>query len=175
MILALCSSLGVTSCRDSSKDWSEVKEWVRSEFPEVSHVSVEELARALESKDGRPILLDVREKEEHAVSHLPGAVRVPPGSGGEGVEALAGVPRDAPIVAYCSVGYRSSQLAAALRARGFTNVRNLEGSIFEWANRGMPVERNGTEVDEVHPYDDDWGRLLNPELHAYEPGPSREP
>ena len=77
---------------------------------------------------------------------------------------------DMPIVAYCSVGYRSSELVQKLTERGFTNVKNLDGSIFEWANRGYPVERDGEEVREVHPFDDRWGTLLHEDLRAYAPG-----
>ena len=55
-------------------------------------------------------------------------------------------------------------------ARGFTNVRNLEGSIFEWANQGHPVERAGAPVNEVHPYDESWGTLLREDLRVYQPG-----
>jgi hypothetical protein len=77
--------------------------------------------------------------------------------------------RDAPVVVYCSVGYRSAKVTAALQERGFTQVANLKGSIFRWANEGRPVVRGSTGVREVHPYDHTWGTLLNDSLHAYEP------
>ena len=171
-LVGLLSSVSLSSsllfCRSDTRDWSEVKEWVRSEFPDVPQTSVdalfEELASAPEGR--KPLLLDVREEEEFAVSHLQGAIRVAPGADPDSIAALDGISRDAPIVAYCSVGYRSSRLVAALRARGFTNASNLEGSIFEWANRGLPVKRNGAEVDEVHPFDEEWGRYLKPELRT---------
>ncbi len=103
------------------------------------------------------------------MSHLRGARRVDPDGGiPEFVRALS---KDTPIVTYCSVGYRSSKLATELQAKGFTNVRNLEGSIFEWANRGYSVVRDGREVREVHPFDKAWGVLLDEKLHAYEPRP----
>jgi len=95
-------------------------------------------------------------------------VRVQPGA--DRSAFLDTLDRDAPIVAYCSVGYRSSELVQKLRERGFTNIRNLEGSIFEWANGGRSVERDGRGVEEVHPFDEQWGKLLRQELHAYEPG-----
>ena len=38
--------------------------------------------------------------------------------------------------------------------------------IFEWANEGRPVVRDGREVEAVHPYDAVWGRLLAPERRA---------
>ena len=155
---------------ESSLSWTSVKEMVRRDFPGVEHVSADELNRRLESADA-PVLLDVREEAEYNVSHLQGAVRVQPGSdAAELIETLESDTPDMPIVAYCSVGYRSSELVQKLTERGFTNVKNLDGSIFEWANRGYPVERDGEEVREVHPFDDRWGTLLHEDLRAYEPG-----
>ena len=152
---------------EGSLSWKSVHEMVRRDFPGVEHVSAEELNRRLES-DAAPVLLDVREEAEYNVSHLPGAVRVQPGS--DTSELIETFEPDTPIVAYCSVGYRSSELVQKLTERGFTNVKNLDGSIFAWANRGFPVERDGEEVREVHPFDDRWGTLLHEDLRAYEPG-----
>jgi rhodanese-related sulfurtransferase len=114
-----------------------------------------------------PVLLDVRREKEFAVSHLEGARRAE--SLDELLVALAGVPGDTLIVLYCSIGERSSRRARELGERGFTNVYNLEGSIFDWANNGFSVYRGGVEVREVHPYSWSWGRLLNKELHARKP------
>lgn len=156
------------SCQNRSSDWSQVKEWIRSEFPGVEQISTGELKERLEtSTRSRPVLLDVRTEEEYSVSHLPGAVRVEPG--GELTPELEALDKTTPIVAYCSVGYRSSQLVERLKKEGFTDVKNLEGSIFEWANKGYPVERDGEEVRDVHPYDEEWARLLEPSLRSYRP------
>ena len=173
MRLASLGFLIVVFGCESSPSWTSVKEMVRRDFPGVEHVSADELNRRLESDDA-PVLLDVREEAEYSVSHLHGALRVQPGSdAAELIETLESDMMDRPdmpIVAYCSVGYRSSELVQKLTERGFTNVKNLEGSIFEWANRGYPVERDGEEVREVHPFDDHWGTFLDEDLRAYEPG-----
>lgn len=152
----------------SGASWTSVKEMVERDFPDVEHVSANELNRRLRSDtQPRPVLLDVREEAEFAVSHLPGAVRVSPGS--ETSDYIDSLDPSTPIVAYCSVGYRSSELVEKLTRRGFTDVKNLDGSIFEWANNGYRVERDGEEVHEVHPFDEQWGSLLNESLRAYEP------
>ena len=154
--------------------WPAVKQRIRDEFPGVEQVSTAELDAWLASGDAPPLLLDVREEAEYRVSHLRGAVRVDPLGGdrveGEPAAELAlppGIGKDDPIVTYCSVGYRSSRVAERLRAQGYTRVKNLEGSIFEWANRGLPVVRDGEEVRQVHPYSRRWQRLLDAELRAY--------
>jgi rhodanese-related sulfurtransferase len=160
-------AMGWFGCQ-SGPSWRGIKEQIRSEFPNVRSITPEELELRLQAPDGeKPLLLDVREDNEFAVSHLRGAIRVPPDS--DGSDQLESVPKDAPIVTYCSVGYRSAQLAKRLMEEGYTNVVNLEGSIFEWANKGYPVERDGHLVEQVHPFDPNWGKLLDPKLHAYEP------
>ena len=139
--------------------WGAVKARIRKEFPAVPQVGTGALAARLEGE--RPLLLDVRTLAEYEVSHLAGARRVEPGALPE-----LGVPKDAPIVTYCSVGYRSSALAQRLRAAGYTRVENLEGSIFQWANEGRPLVRDGQPAKLVHPYDAVWGRLLDKERRA---------
>ncbi|NEQ28665.1 MAG: rhodanese-like domain-containing protein, partial [Microcoleus sp. SIO2G3] len=73
---------------------------------------------------------------------------------------------DMPIVAYCSVGWRSSRVVDRLQQASYTNAFNLEGSIFQWANEGRPVFQNGERVQQVHPYSRLWGQLLKPNLRA---------
>lgn len=163
LLLVVCAaSAGPTA---AEPPLALVKERVRLAFPRVPQLDAGALEEWL-SDPARPppVLLDVREKEEYAVSHLPGARRAP--SVEAALRLLAGMAKDAPIVAYCAVGYRSSALVRELRARGYTNARNLEGSIFEWANRGLPVYRDGRAVREVHPYDRRWGGYLRRELHS---------
>jgi rhodanese-related sulfurtransferase len=162
--------LALMSCRKAPSDWEKTKSWVRSEFPEVEHISAEDLRVRIDSArpgEKPPLVLDVRTADEFDVSHLKGAIRVDPE--GELPEFLRALDREAPVVAYCSVGYRSSRLVERLKREGFTDAKNLEGSIFEWANKGYPLERDGAPVQEVHPYDAEWGRLLEPSLHAYGP------
>jgi hypothetical protein len=50
---------------------------------------------------------------------------------------------------------------------------NLEGSIFQWANECRPVYRDAAEVQQVHPYDGIWGKLLDKDLRAYTPSPKQ--
>lgn len=129
---------------------------IRARFAGVPQISTSELATWLESERQPPLLLDARTEEEFAVSHLATAQLAPPDP-----DALQ-LPPDTPIVVYCSVGYRSSRLTEQLQQRGYTNVSNLEGSIFEWANQGHPVYQNDRPVHSVHPYNPTWGLLLKP-------------
>jgi thiosulfate/3-mercaptopyruvate sulfurtransferase len=53
-----------------------------------------------------------------------------------------GVTPDRPVIVYCTGGVRSSEALVALAALGFRDVRNYDGSWFEWAaDRRRPVAR----------------------------------
>ena len=136
---------------------------LKQKFPEVVELTPDQLARL----DPPPLLLDVREEKEFAVSHLRGALRAEK-------DAIAqllrlGVGKDTPIVVYCSVGFRSSVLAGKLREAGFVNIKNLEGSIFAWANSGRPLVNARGSTDGVHPFNVLWGRCLEKARWRWEP------
>ncbi len=167
---ALCLLALQTGCSQDLK-WSAVNRMIAADFPDVPTLTTDSLAaRLADSTAPRPLLLDARSPEEYAVSHLPDARRIDPEA--DSFPALDTLSRDRPVVVYCSVGYRSARVTAQLHHQGFTHVRNLEGSIFRWANEGRPVVRNGTPVDAVHPYDRTWGTLLNDSLHRRSPAGS---
>ena len=142
-----------------------MKQLVRARFPEVKQLSSTELAAWLtDTNRVPPLLLDVRQADEFAVSHLPGARNVLPKIAAR--DLLPTLPPHRPVVVYCSVGYRSSELAGRLLRSGLTNVMNLEGSIFQWANEDRPLEGGGKPAGKVHPYNETFGKLLKPELRA---------
>ncbi len=114
-----------------------------------------------------PLLLDIRTPEEFTDGHLEGALRVD--SVRDALRRLSQRPAGVSAVLYCSVGQRSSALAHALLARGAGSIYNLEGSIFEWANEGLPVLASDGRSGKVHPYDREWGVLLRRELWSREP------
>jgi rhodanese-related sulfurtransferase len=132
----------------------------------VPTVTTDQLAEALTTE--RPVvLLDVRDPSEFLVSHLPNARLVR--SADDLVTSLENISQDTLIVAYCSVGYRSAQLIKELQQRGITTAFNLEGSIFAWANAGLPVYRGENKIRQVHPFNESWGQLLQPELWSFTP------
>lgn len=163
-LLALCL-VAIVPARWLS--WQALNAMLQRKFPAVVLIRTPELAAWLGDPNRTPPrLLDVREPVEYRVSHLAGAHLVEPGSD----PAIVDFPKDQPIVTYCSVGYRSAEYAQKLRQAGFTNVRNLEGSIFEWANEDRPlVAADGKPAGQVHPYNKTWGLLLHPERRALVP------
>jgi len=95
----------------------------------VPEIAPKELAAALAAPDP-PLLVDVREPEELAISHLPGALPIPKGEIAEHVDELT---RARAIVLFCRAGSRSADATKTLLDLGFSNVRSLKGGINGWA------------------------------------------
>ena len=107
---------------------------VRKVFPQVPQKSVSWLVEQRQGGDAEILLLDVRTPEEFAVSHIRGARRAE--TLGEARVVLGERPKDLPIVLYCSVGYRSSALGAALLEAGYSQVANLKARFLPGCTRG---------------------------------------
>jgi rhodanese-related sulfurtransferase len=145
------------------RTWPETFEEIEQKFPTVKHISSEQLAQRYE-KDQSMVILDIRERNEYQVSRLQHAVLAP--NSASALKRLKNTQKDRVIVVYCSVGWRSSEAATALQRAGYTNVMNLRGGIFTWANEKRPVFRQQQAVRQVHPFNKDWGRLLNAEYRS---------
>ena len=149
------------ACTMPPEDLAPFESLVRDRFPRVSQLSTQELADWMQDSSTQPILFDVRGRNEFQISHLQNARHIPPGSSASVID----LPKETLIITYCSVGYRSSDFATRLMDAGYTNVHNLEGSIFRWANEGRPVYRGPDRVYLVHPYNETWGALLDKSFH----------
>ena len=166
---------------------------VRKKFSEVNQMSTESLYRLFFPDGNRhqkellnTLILDVRDKSERDVSWIGQSDWI---DYSKDINAnvdhvhdlisqrLSSTQDDENlhVIAYCSVGYRSSELLSALNkscASGRYShcdkltISNLEGSLFKWANEGRPIVTSGNvPTTYVHPYNSFWGRLLNSDLH----------
>ncbi|NNE18769.1 MAG: rhodanese-like domain-containing protein [Myxococcales bacterium] len=150
----------VTAARSASA-W---KALIAARFPDVRWVDAETLAGWMGGTHaGDLVLLDVRNSEEQEVSQLHGAQYLDPVH--LDIAAL-GIPQDAKVVVYCSIGYRSAAVIEDLERAGIQNVYNLEGGLFDWANQDRPVYRGEERVQEVHRYSRLWGLLLRKDRRA---------
>ncbi|MEO3933088.1 MBL fold metallo-hydrolase [Micrococcaceae bacterium Sec7.4] len=77
------------------------------------------------------MVLDVRNRTEHAAGHIPGSHQL---SGGRVMWHLDELPAEGTIVSYCQSGVRNSVAASALRRAGY-DVVELDGSYAAWATR----------------------------------------
>ncbi|MHA7304911.1 MBL fold metallo-hydrolase [Arthrobacter sp. TMN-49] len=76
------------------------------------------------------MVLDIRNRTEHASGHIPGAHQL---SGGRIMWNLDQLPTGGAIVSYCQSGVRNSVVASALRRAGY-DVLELDGSYAAWAS-----------------------------------------
>ena len=67
------------------------------------------------------ILVDVREVDEFASGHIPGAINVP-----LSMITSTALPKDKPLFLYCLRGTRSKQAAGILKRMGYT-VKSIGG------------------------------------------------
>ncbi len=112
---------------------AELLKQVKSQIDEIDPSKVRELI-------GEGVaIIDVRETEEFAAGHLPGAKHVPRSYLETRIEGV--VPdRDAQIVLYCQSGNRSAYGARTLTEDlGYTNVTSMTGGITLWKDRGYDV------------------------------------
>lgn len=150
----------------------EMARRVESEFRQVTHLPTGELA-ARDQGASALHLFDVRERDEFDVSHLNGAERIAPNiSTASALGQIGPRAEDAVVVFYCSVGQRSSRLAARtqseLEALGARAVYNLRGGVFAWHNESRPLVDRWGPTPYVHPFSERWRRLLtNPQLSAF--------
>jgi sulfur-carrier protein adenylyltransferase/sulfurtransferase len=95
-----------------------------------------EVAARLESAE-KPVLVDVRERDEWEEGHIPGANHVPRSYLEQRIEAL--VPdRKATVVLYCAGGVRSALAASDLVDMGYENVISMDGGFGRWKDEGRP-------------------------------------
>ncbi len=107
----------------------------------------------------KAVLIDTREPEEFAVSHLNDARLV--GYNSFDLSTVKDIPKTQPIVVYCSIGARSQDIGKKLVAAGYQEVYNLYGGVFHWVNEGHPVYADDNETMKVHAYSRAWGIWLN--------------
>ncbi|MEE8390686.1 MAG: molybdopterin-synthase adenylyltransferase MoeB [Anaerolineae bacterium] len=84
-------------------------------------------------------IVDIRERDEFAQGHLPGAVFIPRGFLELQIEQVQ-YDRSKPIVLYCAGGVRSALAARNLNEMGYENIQSLIGGFDGWKNAGLPFQ-----------------------------------
>ena len=111
-----------------------------SSLESVPEVSPEEVHARYRAADP-PLLLDVREADEHSglSGHLPGSKHLPLGELPERLAELDSH-RARSIITVCRTGNRSLVAAGILLAAGFEDVSSMAGGAEAWHQDGYPIE-----------------------------------
>ncbi len=103
----------------------------------VKETNVSEVKRRMDACE-KLVLIDVREDNEWANGHLPGAVHLGRGILERDIESR--IPQtDAKLVLYCGGGFRSALAAENLQRMGYTNVESMDGGWKGWLDAGLPT------------------------------------
>lgn len=91
---------------------------------------------------GKRVFVDVREYDEFAAGHLPGAINIPRGV----LEFKIGmVPecanKDGTFVVYCRTSGRAALSVVQLQKIGYRDVISMAGGFEAWSNEGRPTEK----------------------------------
>ena len=101
---------------------------------EVKNLSVEEVASGI--REGRMLLVDVRESNETVIESYPDAVIVPLSSFDPG---LIPDPQGKQVVFACRSGRRSVTASLAAQDAGYPYDSHLAGGILAWKAAGLPT------------------------------------
>lgn len=123
-------------------------DFVRKALESVEEISPEDAAQILEKADRAGWdFVDVREPDEFAAGHIPGARNFPRGF----LEVRADLEhykrdpwledRGRKMILYCGGGHRSVLAGKTLQEMGFLRVLSLAGGWTGWVERDLPVER----------------------------------
>ena len=132
----------------------------------VNNMDHKKLRTILSSPDAQSyILFDTRAQAEYDTSRIESGIRVSPNMSAEDfMEKFGQQLPDKHLVFYCSVGSRSSEFVVRVQDvalnEGARSLANLRGGIFRWYNEGNPVVNKNGETNDIHPYDDEWGKLI---------------
>ncbi len=115
----------------------------RKNVPEVTAAETKERLERGEVD----LILDVREPEEWAKGHIPGAVHAVRGMLEWYADPTSPYAKreitskqDGRVVVHCSLGGRSLLAADMLKKMGYKNVASMAGGFTDWEAKGLPVE-----------------------------------
>jgi rhodanese-related sulfurtransferase len=107
---------------------------------QVKETNVADVKRRMDGGE-KLLLVDVREDNEWANGHVPGAVHMGRGVIERDIEAR--VPQtSAKMILYCGGGFRSALVAENLQKMGYTNVESMDGGWKGWVGAGLPTAKD---------------------------------
>jgi hydroxyacylglutathione hydrolase len=107
----------------------------------------------LEARPPEVVLIDVREPQEFASGHVPGARNVPQA---DLASRLSELPRDRPLYLICQGGFRSLRAAQFLGQMGFTDVASVSGGTEGWRAAKKALAMGDTNPEPQRFIESEW-------------------
>jgi len=118
-----------------------VTQKVQAAQKQIKTIGMEEYRKVVESP-GTALIVDVREPQEYAAGHVPGAINIPRGVLEFQIWKQVGFPSstelDRPVILQCQSGNRASLAAQSLEELGFTGTTAVVMSLDDWQKAGNP-------------------------------------
>jgi rhodanese-related sulfurtransferase len=106
----------------------------------IRQTNVQDVKARLDARENF-LLVDVREDNEWAKGHLPGAIHLGKGIIERDIEnAVPG--KTTPMVLYCGGGFRSALAAESLQKMGYTDIMSMDGGWHGWNDAGFPTVKD---------------------------------
>ncbi len=111
--------------------------FIKNLFGGTSALSVEEVQAKLGDKKNGPLIVDVRQPDEHREGVINGARLIPLDKLSAQMDKL---PKDRQIICVCRSGARSGSAARKLSSAGY-DALNMRGGMMAWQRAGLPVKK----------------------------------
>jgi rhodanese-related sulfurtransferase len=121
--------LNMTAIEATNRGRADMAWAMLTSSPEVREVNLDQLR----ARPSDAVVVDVREPEEFAMGHVPGAVNLPQA---DLAMRLDEVPRDRPVFVICQGGFRSLRAAQFLGQCGISDVASVKGGTGAWRAAG---------------------------------------
>lgn len=103
----------------------------------ITEVDLINAPKAIQEAD---VVLDVREAEEFANGHIPGAIHISRGLLEFKLSSESSLnDRDLKIILYCKTSGRAALAAKSLHDMGYIHVQSIAGGFDAWVAQGNPI------------------------------------
>jgi len=141
--------LNMTAIEATNRGVADMAWAMLTTTPEIREIDI----ASLESRPIDAFVLDVREPEEYAHGHVPGAISLPQA---ELATRLEEVPRDRPVISLCERGTRSYRAAQFLMQMGVHQVTSVRGGTAAWRAAGKPLASGEDRIEKPRVTESEW-------------------
>ena len=140
--VVLAAGLALPGLSQAQNYPPEIPQLVAQTKKQIKIIDMAGFKAALDKK-ALGTIVDVREPEEFADGHIPGAVNVPRGLLEFTIWSHVGFPdktdKAKQLTLYCKTGGRCALATKTLQDLGFTNVTSADMTIENWQKAGYPL------------------------------------